>query len=183
MFKISKFNLKEYDFIERLAFVSSSILAIVVVWLSYSAPSIYEKRQILIKNHNQVVKFIQNEIIKCYNFDSGITIWGDTCDGEWSSDRVVKYIRENLDVENPFSEGPYIKNIDDVKSKVEGRQGYVTEKGTIFLQNTNFETKEGFKWLLGICIKSPCILKKNHIYTSLSWEKRLWRKLQSKNVD
>lgn len=183
MFKISKFNLEEYNFIEKLAFVSILIVTIVIVWFNYTAPSGHEKRQILIKNHNKVVKFLHSEIIKCYNFESSITIWGDTCNGEWNSERVVNYIRDNLDVENPFSEGPYIKTTDDVKSKVEGRLGFVTERGIIFLQTANFETKEGFKWLIGICIKSPCIAKKNSLFTSISWEKRLWKKLQPKKID
>ena len=126
-----------------------------------------------------VVNLINNEMIKCYNYEDGITIWGDTCNGEWEADRVVNYIRANLGIENPFSEEPYIKIAQNPKLKVEGREGFVTERGIIFLMSSNFPTEEGSRWVIGTCTKTPCLVRGNSEFTSIFWDKKNWKKLQT----
>ena len=128
-----KFYIKDFNFLEKFTFFSILFVTLVLTLVGISAPSAYEKRQILIENHNKVVKLINNEMIKCYNYEDGITIWGDTCNGEWEADRVVNYIRANLGIENPFSEELYIKIAQNQKIKFDGREGFVTERGIIFL--------------------------------------------------
>ena len=178
-----KFYIKNFNFLEKFTFFSTLFVTLVLILVGFSAPSAYEKRQILIKNHYKVVDLINNEMIKCYNYEDGITIWGDTCNGEWEADRVVNYIRANLGIENPFSEEPYIKIAQNPKLKVEGREGFVTERGIIFLMSSNFPTEEGSKWVIGTCTKTPCLVRGNSEFTSIFWDKKNWKKLRTDQVN
>ena len=45
------------------------------------------------------------------------TVWGDPCNGEWIADKVVNYINNNLQIENPFSDDTKVKTDPDLELK------------------------------------------------------------------
>ncbi len=126
------------------------------------------KANLVKENHKKVVDFINGEINNCGNNDEGkFTIWGDPCNGEWSSSKVVNYINKNLNIENPFSEDTKVKTDPDPRIKAEGKAGQSVEMGVIFVMSSNFLPDPGSEWVVGTCFKSPCVAAGNNELTSL----------------
>ena len=44
-----------------------------------------------------VVEFINNEINQCDKGDDQLkTTWGEPCNSEWSSEKIIRYINKNI---------------------------------------------------------------------------------------
>ena len=96
-----------------------------------------------------------------------VTIWGDACNGEWLSSKVVNYINTHLNIKNPFSEDSKVKTDPDPRIKAEGKAGQAVEMGVIFLMSSNFLPEPGSEWVVGTCFKSPCVAAGNNELTSV----------------
>jgi len=119
------------------------------------------------ENHKKVVDFINNEVNQCGNSEDKNTIWGDPCNSEWIADKVVKYINNNLEIENPFSDDSKVKTDPDPRIKAEGKAGQAVEMGVIFVMSSNFLPDPGSEWIVGTCFKSPCVAAGNNELTSI----------------
>ena len=51
--------------------------------------------------------------------------------------------------------------------QAEGKAGQSTEMGTIFVSNKDFQSEPGSEWIIGTCVKSPCVAAGNNELTSL----------------
>ena len=54
-----------------------------------------------------------------------------------------------------------VKTVSDIK-QAEGKAGQSTDKGIIFVSSNNFEPEAGAEWVIGACVKSPCVAAGNN---------------------
>ena len=117
----------------------------------------------------KIVDFINSEINNCGQGDENSkTAWGDPCNGEWLSVKVIEYINGNMKMVNPYSSNKEIlKQAQDPRLQAEGKAGQSTEMGVIFLSSQNISSEAGSEWVIGTCVKSPCVAAGNNELTSV----------------
>jgi hypothetical protein len=98
----------------------------------------------------------------------GKTSWGENCNSSWDSSKIVNYILNNFKLNNPYNtKKPLIQTSQDVRIQAEGKAGQSTDKGIIFVSINNFEVEAGSEWLIGTCVKSPCVAAGNNELVSV----------------
>ena len=76
---------------------------------------------------------------------------------------IVKYILDNFKLNNPYNiNKPLIQTSQDPRIQAEGKAGQSTDKGIIFVSVNNFDSEAGSEWIIGTCIKSPCVAAGNN---------------------
>ena len=60
-----------------------------------------------------------------------------------------------------------IQTSSDPRIQAEGKAGQSTEKGIIFVSSNDFFTEAGSEWIVGTCIKSPCVAAGNNELISI----------------
>ena len=144
-----KIIFKNFGLLELIVLLSIAYVIGMLIWTASTRPAVEAKANLVKENHKKVVDFINNEVNKCGNADDGsITVWGDPCNEEWIADKVVNYINNNLQIENPFSQDSKVKTDPDPRIKAEGKAGQTVEMGVIFLMSSNFQVT-----LNNICAK------------------------------
>ena len=114
-------------------------------------------------NHKMVIEFINNEVNECGSNENSKTSWGEDCKSVWTSSNIVKYILKNFELKNPYKiEKPLIQTSQDPRIQAEGKAGQSTDKGIIFVSENNFESEAGSEWIIGTCVKSPCVAAGNN---------------------
>ena len=163
----SKF--KNYGLLELLVFSSAIYVVGMLLWTASTRSAVEEKANTVKSNHKQIVDFINTEINNCNQGDENSrTIWGDLCKDEWFSLKVIEYINNNMKMVNPYSSSRKIlKQAQDPRLQAEGKAGQSTEMGVIFLSSQNFSSEAGSEWVIGTCIKSPCVAAGNNELTSV----------------
>ena len=163
-----RLSFKNFGMLEALVILSLIYVVGMLLWTVSTRPAVEAKANLVKENHNKVVNFINNEINKCGNTDENtLTVWGDSCNGEWISNKVVDYINNNLKIKNPFSEDSKVKTDPDPRIKAEGKAGQTVEMGVIFVMSSNFLPEPGSEWIVGTCFKSPCVAAGNNELTSI----------------
>ena len=161
-------NLKKFGLLEFLVIASIIYIVGMLIWTASTRPAVEAKANLVKENHKKVVDFINNEVNECGNADeSKMTVWGDLCNGEWISEKVVFYINNNLKIQNPFSDDSKVKTDPDPRIKAEGKAGQSVEMGVIFLMSANFLPDPGSEWIVGTCFKSPCVAAGNNELSSI----------------
>ena len=106
---------------------------------------------------------MNNEVNKCSSDDDALTSWGEKCISVWTSSKIVNYILLNMSLKNPYSiDKPLIQTSQDPRIQAEGKAGQSTDKGIIFVSSSNFEAEAGSEWVVGTCVKSPCVAAGNN---------------------
>ena len=114
-------------------------------------------------NHKLVVEFINNQVNECSSNEEGTTLWGDNCNSAWISSKIVNHILNNIKLNNPYNiDKPLIQTSQDPRIQAEGKAGQSTDKGIIFVSENNFESEAGSEWVIGTCVKSPCVAAGNN---------------------
>ena len=115
-----------------------------------------------------VIDFLNDEVNNCSSNNGGLTSWGEKCDSVWTSEKIVNYVISNIDLKNPYSiKKPLIQTSQDPRIQAEGKAGQSTDKGIIFVSSNNFEAEAGSEWVVGTCIKSPCVAAGNNELVSV----------------
>ena len=139
-----RINLKNFGLLETLVSLSVIYVVGMLIWTASTRPAVEAKANLVKENHQKVVDFINDEINNCGNNDQDKkTVWGDACNEEWVSSKIVKYINENLNIENPFSSDTKVKTDPDPRIKAEGKAGQSVEMGVIFVMSSNFLSEPG----------------------------------------
>ena len=158
-----KRKLKNFGPLEFLVFSSLAYVVIMLIWTASTRSSVLQKANDIKFNHKTIVEFINNEINKCSSNESGLTSWGENCNSTWNSSNIVKYILDNFKLNNPYKiEKPLIQTSQDPRIQAEGKAGQSTDKGIIFVSESNFESEAGSEWVIGTCVKSPCVAAGNN---------------------
>ena len=156
--KLKKFGPLEFLVISSLAYV-----IIMLIWTASTRSAVVQKANDIKFNHKTVVEFINNEVNECSSNENGKTAWGENCNSAWNSSNIVKYILDNFKLNNPYKiEKPLIQTSQDPRIQAEGKAGQSTDKGIIFVSESNFESEAGSEWVIGTCVKSPCVAAGNN---------------------
>jgi hypothetical protein len=158
-----KRKLKNFGPLEFLVLSSLTYVVIMLIWTASTRSSVLQKANDIKFNHKTIVEFINNEINKCSSNESGLTSWGENCNSTWNSSNIVKYILDNFRLNNPYNtDKPLIQTSQDPRIQAEGKAGQSTDKGIIFVSVNNFDSEAGSEWIIGTCIKSPCVAAGNN---------------------
>ena len=158
-----KRKLKNFGPLEFLVLSSLSYIVIMLIWTASTRSSVLQKANDIKSNHKTIVEFINNEINQCSANEKDLTSWGENCNSIWNSSNIVKYILDNFKLNNPYNiDKPLIQTSQDPRIQAEGKAGQSTDKGIIFVSDNNFEFEAGSEWIIGTCIKSPCVAAGNN---------------------
>ena len=153
-----KRKLKNFGPLEFLVLSSLFYVVIMLIWTASTRSSVLQKANDIKSNHKAIVEFINNEVNECSTNENGSTSWGENCNSSWNSSVIVKYILDNFKLNNPYNiDKPLIQTSQDPRIQAEGKAGQSTDKGIIFVSENNFEAEAGSEWIIGTCIKSPCV--------------------------
>ena len=163
-----KISFKNFGLLETLVTLAAVYVVGMLVWTAITRPAVEAKAKQVTENHKKIVDLINNEVNKCGNAEEGsLTIWGDPCNDEWIAENIINYIKNNLKIENPYSDEFSVKTDSDPRLKAEGKAGQTVEMGVIFLMSQNFSAVPGSEWIVGTCFKSPCVAAGNNELTSI----------------
>ena len=158
-----KRKLKNFGPLEILVICSFLYVFIMLVWTASTRSEVIKKASDIKFNHKIVVDFINEEVNKCSTNNNTSTSWGENCNSVWTSESIVKYILENFELNNPYKiTKPLIQTSQDPRIQAEGKAGQSTDKGIIFVSSNNFESEAGAEWVIGACVKSPCVAAGNN---------------------
>ena len=158
-----KRKLKNFGPLEFLVLSSLFYVVIMLIWTASTRSSVLQKANDIKSNHKTIVEFINNEVNACSADENGLTSWGENCNSSWNSSVIVKYILDNFKLNNPYNvDKPLIQTSQDPRIQAEGKAGQSTDKGIIFVSESNFELEAGSEWIIGTCIKSPCVAAGNN---------------------
>ncbi len=158
-----KRKLKNFGPLELLVLSSITYVVIMLLWTATTRSAVIEKANDIKSNHKMVVDFINDEVNKCSSNISGNTSWGESCGSSWNSSKIVEFILKNFKLNNPYKiEKPLIQISQDPRIQAEGKAGQSTDKGIIFVSDGNFESEAGSEWVIGTCVKSPCVAAGNN---------------------
>mgnify|MGYP001364821269 FL=1 len=161
-------KLKNFGPLEFLVISSLAYVIIMLIWTASTRSAVVQKANDIKFNHKTVVEFINNEVNKCSSNENGKTSWGENCNSAWTSSNIVKYILDNFKLNNPYKiEKPLIQTSQDPRIQAEGKAGQSTDKGIIFVSESNFESEAGSEWVIGTCVKSPCVAAGNNELVSV----------------
>ena len=156
-------KLKNFGPLEFLVLSSLTYVIIMLIWTASTRSAVVQKANDIKFNHKTVVEFINNEVNECSSDENGKTAWGEKCNSAWTSSNIVKYILDNFKLNNPYKiEKPLIQTSQDPRIQAEGKAGQSTDKGIIFVSENNFESEAGSEWVIGTCVKSPCVAAGNN---------------------
>ena len=156
-------KLKNFGPLEFLVLSSLTYVIIMLIWTASTRSAVVQKANDIKFNHKTVVEFINNEVNECSSNENGKTAWGEKCNSAWTSSNIVKYILDNFKLNNPYKiEKPLIQTSQDPRIQAEGKAGQSTDKGIIFVSESNFESEAGSEWVIGTCVKSPCVAAGNN---------------------
>ena len=156
-------KLKNFGPLEFLVISSLAYVIIMLIWTASTRSAVVQKANDIKFNHKTVVEFINNEVNKCSSNENGKTSWGENCNSSWTSSNIVRYILDNFKLNNPYKiEKPLIQTSQDPRIQAEGKAGQSTDKGIIFVSESDFESEAGSEWVIGTCVKSPCVAAGNN---------------------
>ena len=160
---IIKRKLKNFGPLELLVLSSLFYVAVMLIWTGTTRSEVLQKARDIKSNHELVVELINNEVNKCSSNIEGKTSWGENCNSTWDSSKIVDYIINNFKLNNPYNtKKPLIQTSQDPRIQAEGTAGQSTDKGIIFVSSNNFEAESGSEWIIGTCVKSPCVAAGNN---------------------
>ena len=158
-----KRKLKNFGLLESLVLSSLAYITIMLLWTATTRSAVVQKANDIKTNHKLVVEFINEQVNECSSNENSKTLWGDDCKSTWSSSKIVSYMLNNIKLNNPYKiNKPLIQTTQDPRIQAEGKAGQSTDKGIIFVSESNFESEAGSEWIIGTCIKSPCVAAGNN---------------------
>ena len=163
-----KRKLKNFGPLDILVLISFIYAFIMLTWTASTRSEVVKKASDIRFNHKIVVEFINDEINKCSSNNNTTTSWGENCSSVWTSTKIVKHILNNFKLNNPYNiKKPLIQISQDPRIQAEGKAGQSTDKGIIFVSSNNFESEAGAEWVIGACVKSPCVAAGNNELVSV----------------
>jgi hypothetical protein len=163
-----KRKLKNFGPLEFLVLSSLLYVTAMLIWTGTTRSEVLQKANDIKSNHKMVVEMINNEVDECSSNIENKTSWGDNCNSSWDSSKIVKYILDNFKLNNPYNtKKPLIQTSQDPRIQAEGKAGQSTDKGIIFVSSNNFEAEAGSEWIIGTCVKSPCVAAGNNELVSV----------------
>ena len=159
---------KNFGPLEILVLSSITYVVVMLIWTASTRSEVLQKANDIKYNHKSVINFINDQVNICSSNEKALTSWGEKCNAVWTSDKIVSYVLSNIELKNPYSiEKPLIQTSQDPRIQAEGKAGQSTDKGIIFVSSNNFESEAGSEWVVGTCVKSPCVAAGNNELVSV----------------
>ena len=159
---------KNFGPLETLVSASVLYVLIMLIWTATTRNDVLEKANNIKSNHKVVVKLLNDEINKCSQVSQKNTSWNENCDDIWTSEIIIEHIIKNVNLKNPYSlSEPLIQSSSDPRIDAEGKAGQSTNKGIIFVSLNDFSSEPGSEWIVGTCVKSPCVAAGNNELVSV----------------
>ena len=156
-------KLKNFGPLEILVIASIIYVITMLMWTATTREGVLEKVNSVKSNHKSVVELLNNEINKCSQNTQEKTSWGENCDSTWTSSIIVEYILNTLKLKNPYKLNKSLIQMSlDPRIQAEGKAGQSTDKGVIFVTLNDFTSEAGSEWVIGTCVKSPCVAAGNN---------------------
>ena len=163
-----KKKFKNFGPLEALVFTAVFYVVVTLVWTAATRNEVLDNANDIKSNHKSVVELLNNEINECSQNNQTKTSWGEDCNSTWTSTIIIEYILKNVKLKNPYSlNKPLIILSPDPRIDAEGKAGQSTNKGIIFVSSDNFNVEAGSEWIVGTCIKSPCVAAGNNELVSV----------------
>ena len=163
-----KRKLKNFGPLEFLVISSIVYVVTMLIWTASTRTAIVEKSNQIKSNHKIVVDFMNDQVNKCSSDINLFTAWGEKCSENWSSDKITLYLSKNIELKNPYKiKSALIQSSSDPRIQAEGKAGQSTDKGIIFVSSNDFLSDAGSEWIIGTCIKSPCVAAGNNELISI----------------
>jgi hypothetical protein len=163
-----KKKIKNFGPLEALVFTSILYAVAMLIWTVTTRSGVLEKANSIKSNHTNVVKFLNDQINKCSQDLQKQTSWGEECNSTWTSSSIVNHILKDIELENPYSiSKPLLQASSDPRIDAEGKAGQSTNKGIIFVSLNDFNAEAGSEWIVGTCVKSPCVAAGNNELASV----------------
>jgi hypothetical protein len=163
-----KKKFKNFGPLEALVFTAVCYVVVMLLWTAATRKGVLEKANDIKSNHKNVIELLNNEINECSQNNQTRTSWGEDCNSTWKSSVIIEYILKNVKLKNPYSlSKPLIISSSDPRIDAEGKAGQSTNKGIIFVSSDNFNVEAGSEWIIGTCIKSPCVAAGNNELVSV----------------
>ena len=81
---------------------------------------------------------------------------------------MIDHFLKNIKLKNPYSlNKQLIQSSSDPRIDAEGKAGQSTNKGVIFVSLIDFSAEPGSEWIVGTCVKSPCVAAGNNELVSI----------------
>ena len=165
---IFKALIKNFGVLESLIILSLVYVLSMLIWTASTRSSVEAKANSIKENHIKIVNFLNNEISKCSQKPDSNTPWNEPCNSNWKSQTIVNFLINNLALKNPYNnQAPLIQSVSDPRTQAEGKAGQSTDKGIIFISSSDFSFEPGSEWIIGTCIKSPCVAAGNNELVSI----------------
>ena len=159
---------KNFGLLELLVSFSLIYVISMLIWTATTRDSVEAKANEIKFNHKQVVEFMNEQVNICDQNKTSLTKWGDPCNENWKSKKIVEYLLNNLEFKNPYAtKKNLVEASDDPRIQAEGKAGQSTDKGIIFVSSQDFEKQAGAEWIIGTCVKSPCVAAGNNELVSV----------------
>ena len=159
---------KNFGLLEILVSISIFYVVAMLIWTATTRNGVLEKANNIKSNHKNIVKFLNDQINICSQDLQKQTLWGENCNSTWTSSKIVDYILKNIELKNPYSiNKPLIQSSSDPRIDAEGKAGQSTNKGVIFVSSNDFNADAGSEWIVGTCVKSPCVAAGNNELVSI----------------
>ena len=159
---------KSFGPLEILVIASVIYVLVMLIWTATTRNGVLEKVNDIKSNHKNVVELLNNEINKCSQNSQKQTSWGEDCDSKWTSSIMIDHILKNIKLKNPYSlSKQLIQSSSDPRIDAEGKAGQSTNKGVIFVSLNDFSAEPGSEWIVGTCVKSPCVAAGNNELVSV----------------
>jgi len=163
-----KRKLKNFGPLEILVISSFLYVLVMLTWTASTRSQVIKRASDIKSNHKTVVSFVNDEINTCSSNIDGVTKWGENCSSVWTSSKIVKHILDNFKLNNPYNiKKPLVQISQDPRIEAEGKAGQSTDKGIIFVSSNNFDSEAGSEWIIGTCVKSPCVAAGNNELASV----------------
>tara|TARA_B110001452_G_scaffold247963_1_gene234372 strand:- start:259 stop:768 length:510 start_codon:yes stop_codon:yes gene_type:complete len=163
-----KTKFKNFGLLEVIVLVSVFYVVGMLIWTLTTRNAVLEKANSIKSNHKSVIELLNNEINRCSQDLQKVTLWEENCNSSWSSVAIVDYILENVKLKNPYTiSKPLLQASADPRIEAEGKAGQSTNKGIIFVPLNDFNAEPGSEWIVGTCVKSPCVAAGNNELVSV----------------
>lgn len=163
-----KRKFKKFGPLEFLVLTSLLYVTAMLIWTALTRSDVSQKATDIKTNHKMIVEFVNEEVNECVSNKDNKTSWGEDCNASWTSAKIVAYILNNFKLNNPYdTKKLLIQATQDPRVQAEGKAGQSTDKGIIFVSSNNFDSEAGSEWLIGTCVKSPCVAAGNNELVSV----------------
>ena len=95
-------KLKNFGPLEVLVLSSITYVVAMLLWTASTRSEVVQKANDIKSNHKSVVDFLTDEVNSCSSNEEGSTSWGEKRNSVWSSDKIVNYVLNNIDLEYGF---------------------------------------------------------------------------------